>query len=688
MSLVWDRSWRDPGESDDEFDWNCVFEADAGESEQEADEDWSPDQEFVSMMIKLLLYSSISSITFCQIMYWAGRAGIKEAVRYGLEPGKQSGKYSQKIKKIFDYRAKKHLFYQMRVPGQGKHDIERSEQSIDVIPGYEQLLASVDAKTEQELVDLRAKTDGLPPQYWDHPIVQADPDEPIYPIAIYIDGVPYSHTDGVIGFWMINLITSMRFCIGVLRKRNLCKCGCRGWCTIYHFFRMLHWELKTLAEGIHPATKHDGTEWTESDNLRKDRAGTLLGIKAALMFLKGDWMEFAATFGFPSWSDAIRPCFLCNMYGTFMYLIESMTLDRFCTGFRANEEDDYFDACDRCEVLVQIVGYNNIQSLEQVLRYDRSKDGARGRVLTRDLAINGVSLRKNDRLEPSTDLPDVGQLIDLDSLPKTIVFWRRTLEDLTRHRNPIFDRSLGVTPTRSLSVGLLHAFYLGILNTWCKVTIWKLIMRGAYGWVGRMDESITIAVVAIRNALMNFYRDYQRRFPKSNLTRVNDFTTSMIGKRNDQKLKTKGAETWGVCLFLIEEIKVRGNVLDAEERMRLQQAGDHLEHIVRIWKTSNWTMDREQATQVMNHYKIYARLMRPFEIFTPKHHIMIHPIFDQLIKGNPWHYSEWIDESLNKTLRATCRHASQQCFEQTVLLRMLQLLNDPDHHRGTKRFHT
>ena len=103
--------------------------------------------------------------------------------------------------------------------------------------------------------------------------------------------------------------------IAVLKKSELCACGCRGWCTIYHFFKELHWELCALAEGIHPTNRHDRADWAEAAHKRRDLAGKPMGIKAALLFLKGDWAEFAATFGFPSWGDLLRPCFCCNMFG-------------------------------------------------------------------------------------------------------------------------------------------------------------------------------------------------------------------------------------------------------------------------------------------------------------------------------------------------------------------------------------
>ena len=302
-----------------------------------------------------------------------------------------------------------------------------------------------------------------------------------------------------------------------------------------------------------------------------------------------------------------------------------------------NDDDDYFASCDRCEIQVSIATHQNILDLEAILRYDRRDGGSKGRALTREINMNGASLKIGDRLEPSYELPDVGNLIDLDPVPpKTIIFWRLANEDQTRHRNPIFDRSIGVTPRRSLSVGLLHALYLGVLHTWCRTSIWKLIERGAYGHVGTQPELIAIAANVIRSNLMIFYGKYQEDHPLSNLTRVSDLTPSMIGTFGDQKLKTKAAETYGVALLLIQEIESRVRCLGDEDQLKLGQARSHLMSMIDIWKTSSWRMDREGSQRVLDHYKIHIQLMRSYECFAPKHHIMIHPILDSPIKGNPW----------------------------------------------------
>lgn len=70
-------------------------------------------------------------------------------------------------------------------------------------------------------------------------------------------------------------------------------------------------------------------------------------------------------------------------------------------------------------------------------------------------------------------------------------------------------------------------------------------------------------------------------------------------------------------------------------------------------------------------------------VFQPKHHIMFHLLAKSEHFGNPTQYSTWRSEALSKTLKAACRQTSQATFERSVLLRMQELLKQPQ--RTAKR---
>jgi hypothetical protein len=580
----------DDNDDDDDHRWGIY----SGDELDDINTETTAGMEFVRFVLNLFYTSALSAKVFCNLMWLAARAGISEAAEYGLKPGSPSGHYFRKVKSVLRWHKHK-KFMVMHVPGQGKHDLERTIQTVHVQPGHEQLIDDYKANLEtceRNLAQLKADNQ-LPPSYWHHPVVQgAALALLVFPIAIYLDGVPYSLTDSVVGIWLISLIDSRRYLIAVIRKRILCKCGCKGWCTLWHFFAMLHWDLQAGARGQYAAERYDGPWWSGSDDARMARASQPFGFKLALMYIKGDWMELGVSIGLPTWADSLRPCFCCNAYFDNLFDTTGMTIDDFI--WLINDDNAYFEAASKCEIIVALRNAEDMSSIVQFLRYDKRKQGSAGRALVRNIIVNGANLKANDRLEPSVELPDIGELENLEVFPVSIVFWRPQNETLTRHRNPLFDEELGITPKRSLVIDILHAFFLGILLVWCRFVLWRLILAGAYGHAGMNYENFGAVVLVLRSNLMRFYSRYESLHKGEKLTRVSDMVPKMLGEPNDQKLKTKGAETWGICVFLIAELEQKKEFL-GDDGTRLLHAGHQLEQMVRTWKAFNWTMPAPKA---------------------------------------------------------------------------------------------
>ena len=212
------------------------------------------------------------------------------------------------------------------------------------------------------------------------------------------------------------------------------------------------------------------------------------------------------------------------------------------TGLRwiLNDEADYCDACGRCEHTIVLTVASRASILEVGMRYDKRKNGSHGRCLQDDVPTLG--LRAEDRLEPTSVLPDVGAF---EALPtgSTIVFWRCADETLTKHRNPLFARELGLSPQRCLTIDTLHSINLGIMKIWAKRAIWYLILQRVYGDVGTSEEVLATNLMVLRSHL----KDFQKANPEH--TRLHDLTAKMIGKEDDNVFKPKGAETWTLFRF-------------------------------------------------------------------------------------------------------------------------------------------
>ena len=97
----------------------------------------------------------------------------------------------------------------------------------------------------------------FPPSYYTHPLLRFA-DCLWVPLSIFMDGVRYSVTDSVVGIWVINWVTGRRHLCGLVRKRLVCRCGCKGWCTYWPILNFIKWSLEQLKLGLFPSQRHDG----------------------------------------------------------------------------------------------------------------------------------------------------------------------------------------------------------------------------------------------------------------------------------------------------------------------------------------------------------------------------------------------------------------------------------------------
>jgi hypothetical protein len=525
-------------------------------------------------MLMLLMTRTLNANQFCTLMHWISECGVAKAKPYGMAPGKASGKYMRHVDKVVGYAACSGDLYEMQVPGHGKHDLSRTLHNVIVLPCHEGLAQDMEAHAYRHRVREYLDSADLPRAYTEHPKVRDQPPGSVAPVALYIDAVPYSQTDSVIGFWLECMATTKRHLFAIFRKRQLCRCGCRGWCTFHSLFLMIRWCLAALAEGVWPDMRHDGQPWRLSDVSRQAKAGSAMVFKAACVFVKGDWAEYASTLGFPNWMDGLRPCFECPAHGADMYSPLGHTVN--ALRWVCNDDTDYEAACVRCEVQVMLSADTKNIVLNH-LRWDKRKDGSHGRALAQD--IPQLGLLANDRLEPCDACPDVGAFEEL-APPCRVLFWRLNRESLAKHRNPLFCDAVGISPKRNLTIDLLHAFYLGVMNVWCRAAVWCLLLSSTYGNIGSADELLQNGVLALRHQLMQWYRT----LAPTGTTRVSDLTPKMLGTRSDTRCKTKGAETHGMLLFLIHQLETY-SAMTGENGVRLLQAGRNLARMVDIWKS-------------------------------------------------------------------------------------------------------
>ena len=437
-----DHSWEDPlREHGSLHSWELESPMDMGSmsdvSEQE--DAMEPEDIFIQHCTEMLLLRDLNATQFAHLMYYAGNAGLGKSRKLGMPPGKPSGHYSRKVRRHIGRHEDRKEMYLLPTTCFYQAALARAERHVPVFVPHEQLYS--DAVSEEMRTRLREAitNEELPRSYYEHPLVRQynTMEDPMLPLNVYMDGVPYSHTDSVIGIFIENFISGQRYAIGVIRKKLLCRCGCRGFCSINAILSFVAWSFRCMRDGYFPSRRHDETPWVESDHLRAEWSGEPM-FRAILLYVKSDWAELSSTVGFPSWNDGVRPCPCCNASGDRLYDHEGSSATAF--PHRENKEGEYAESCARCEIIKDMAREERMEVLQRGdLAYDRKTDGSRGRALGRN--IDEWELAKNDRIEPSVDLPDPGQF---ENRPGTIriTWWRPSRETMARHRCPLFSEAV------------------------------------------------------------------------------------------------------------------------------------------------------------------------------------------------------------------------------------------------------
>jgi len=150
-----------------------------------------------------------------------------------------------------------------------------------------------------------------------------------------------------------------------------------------------------MKEGTYPRRRHDGSAFGESDAARAAFAGLPLGFVACVLFIKGDWSEFASSLGFPTWTTLLDPCLLCFSSMDNWFCFDGIHAQG--VGWPLKMQADLDLACGVCEhwrVIPDRAAYIRVRA---ALFYDKRPQGAHGRALILDLAF--LDLLRGDRLD-------------------------------------------------------------------------------------------------------------------------------------------------------------------------------------------------------------------------------------------------------------------------------------------------
>ena len=209
---------------------------------------------------------------------------------------------------------------------------------------------------------------------------------------------------------------------------------------------------------------------------------------------------------------------------------------------------DYDNGCKACEINVVLTAPIDVEIIRLCLYYDKRSDGSAGRALRNDL--DQFNLKKGDRLEPSLELMDVSEFECIETFPKTVVFWRPSDETCAKHRNPIFNATLGTSPGMTLGQDWLHILSLGVFQDYAMGVVHDLVRANAWLLEETTAEAkIQVSARLLTSELKMWYKSECRN--GRNPTNIGDITYKMLGTWDKPCLKLKGSETNHFVRFVV-----------------------------------------------------------------------------------------------------------------------------------------
>lgn len=509
--------------------------------------------ELFNFIVELKYAGRLAGSQACILAYWATKAGLRGPLLHlAYPPHAQSGHLARHFDEVMDSKPNEaEEWYRLPTPVYLRAEGARDVKDLETLPPHEVLVQEVWADKAMPQKLEMAKNDGrLPQSYFAHPAVVGETNLPVYPFVLYVDGVSCARHESALGFSLYNFLSGRRHLCIVLRKSELCKCGCRGWCSLWAAFSFLVWSLESLFRGRFPECRHDKSSFREvEDAARIALAGSSMRCKGMLLALKADWGEFSGTLGFPSCSSKAHPCFFCKGSQSDWHRCDCLSPVQ--PAFPLKEWVDYERACADCE-LPRVLDARAFSLVKATLDFDRRPNGSRGRALRADLPSLG--LLRGDRLEPSEGVPDTGAGFDSLKPPVRAVFWRPSKETVTRHRNPLFAAALGVTPQACIQVDWMHTLSLGIFQDFLASLIQALIAVNAWGVSGGVVVRRQLSVQNLERELVEFYHS-----PAGvGVTRVQRLDPQMFGDGASPTCKLHAAETNGLLKFSLRLIQHRG----------------------------------------------------------------------------------------------------------------------------------
>jgi hypothetical protein len=90
------------------------------------------------------------------------------------------------------------------------------------------------------------------------------------------------------------------------------------------------------------------------------------------------------------------------------------------------------------------------------------------------------------------------------------------------------------------------------------IVVWRLLTSAHWAQVlgtgTAAEANLAIGVLTMRSDVFRWYSGCGRTHPHRQLTQLADVTPATLGTASEKQLSTKGAETYGLVLFMIDRL--------------------------------------------------------------------------------------------------------------------------------------
>ena len=595
-----------------------------------------------SYLLREYQLGKMDGVQMCTIAHHVTRAGGQGVSDLAVEPGNRHA--ADHIRGVLGSRCTT-AFYVARVPMWCKTSERRQHLDFPVNLPHEEFAACFADRPEELKIDVDSLEPGdLPDRFYQHPVYDRHGAKTC-PLGLFSDGVPYTKQESMIAFYWSSLLAPRRHLICAIRKSDLCRCGCKGLCTLGAVQRIIAWSFSVIQSGKWPEFDHMGRSLLlNGEEARAAKAGQDLadGHCGALVEMRADLEEYCASMGFKRWSVKQNPCWCCTTK-----LAEFYDFPAFVEGspwnLHARTAGTYAAEIANCLVQIEVAADDDMAEISAKLRFDRRKDGHGGLCLTE--ATRG--LPKGARLMEAGPVIDLHAVQDIPT-PCTLTFFDTKGDHGMNFVYPLF--AIEGFTIDSLTLDVMHVLDLGCTQ-WMVGRVFRLFIQKNFAF-STAEHAYSRDVDNLKHLRRRMWA-YYKNFPAEGNTKssIHKLTFKMLGKKSCPKLSSKAAEArhiLGLCSMLFRENE---DLLAGPQDELLRQSCLALNEMYRI-------MREEDRRMTLGGFRTLRDAMCEFLVtwklsgghVVPKHHFAWHLAERAATNGNPRFSWTYIDEQENRAM--------------------------------------